>query len=176
MFNLLFFCLLSHSALIILPSDQILLQASVLLTSSVCHLAVKPGSHGLLLKLLQLGGREIDSLGQSLTQSRPLRAQRPAPFPREFGREAQPVVITLVRGDGVQPGGLQTVSPHPGWAAHLALRSMWLAAMGGRRMDHTGKILTLPLLVFIQRLVSWPLTALGPSLLPVELGLTLALG
>lgn len=36
--------------------DQSLLETSVLLTSSLCHLAVRPGPHGLLLKLLQLGG------------------------------------------------------------------------------------------------------------------------
>lgn len=105
------FCLLSHGALIIPPSDQILLQASVLLTSSVCHLEVRPGSHGLLLKLLQLGGgdrfpRDRASPSPGLSEPR-----GPHLFHRELrGREARPVVTTLVRGDGVQPGML-TDSP-----------------------------------------------------------------
>lgn len=87
------FALLSHSALIILPSDQILLQASVLLTSSVCHLAVRPGSHGLLLKLLQLGGGDRFPRDRITIQTS--QSPEACTSSQGAGREAQPVVSSF---------------------------------------------------------------------------------
>ena len=107
---------------------------------------------------------ETDSLGTEPHPVQPLRAQRPVPLSQGAGREGGPASGDYFGERGWTPArhGHRQPSPIAWLGSTIAFGSMWLAAVDGREDGpHTGKILTLPLLVFIQRLVSWTLIVLG---------------
>lgn len=106
---------------------------------------------------------EIDSLG---TEPHPVQAsQSPeacTSFPGSWEGGPASGDYFGERGWSSARCGHRQPSPIAWLGSTLAFGSMWLAAVGGREDGpHTGRILTLPLLVFIQRLVSWPLIVLG---------------
>ena len=136
MCSICFFCLLSHYVLIILPSDQIILEASVLLTSSVCHLAVRPGPHGLLLKLLQLGGGDKFPRDRAPTCPGLSEPHRPAAPSQRAGREGGrpwPLVTTFVRGVESSKAWPRTTQPNSLGGQHSCLQVHMAGCCGWQR-------------------------------------------